>query len=335
MSKYLYALSNGKRIHISDALRGKHEYTCPICGTEMIAKKGTKRTHHFAHLGDYACDEWSANKSEWHLQMQGLFPKEAQEVVLEANGEKHIADVCLTKPCGQKLVIEFQASRMENEEFIRRTKFWKSNGADMIWVFNMINKDIREYPNQNGNIKEYIWKNPFSTLGENKIETVPIFFHIQPQDVTGSRAKYQRFVRLIKPLDPERYHNFTGVSTRKKAYSMFQAEICNTLLESIEERMTIEYTLPFVEYPSDIWVLFENEESFLSDEYMQDFIKRYDRKDVIYMLSDLTDLHRIRIYIREKRMTMKILAKGMSKAEFFKNLIQQYGESRVKLVERQ
>ena len=286
--------------------------------------------------------------------MQGLFPNEAQEVVLEANGEKHIADVCLTKPCGQKLVIEFQASRMENEEFIRRTKFWKSNGADMIWVFNLENKDIREYPDQNGNIKEYIWKRPFPTLGEDTIETVPIFFHIQPQEntvfsfmegqfgkyddyynVTGSKAKYQRFVKLIEPLNPGRYHNDAKVNTGKDPYSMFLAETYDTLLGYVKERMDTEFTLPFVEYPSDIWVLFDNEESFLSDEYMQDFIKKYDCKDEIGMFSDLANLHRIRIYIREKRMIRRILAKGMSKAKFFKNLIQQYGESRVKLVERQ
>ena len=100
----------------------------------MIAKKGNVKDHHFAHQGNYVCDEWSAHKGEWHITMQNLFPKETQEIILEAGEEKHIADVCLQKPCGQRLVIEFQDSPMNYKDFLKRTIFWKKHDADMIWA---------------------------------------------------------------------------------------------------------------------------------------------------------------------------------------------------------
>lgn len=41
-TKYSYALlKSGEKIHISDAVRGCHEYICRYCGNEMVAKKGT------------------------------------------------------------------------------------------------------------------------------------------------------------------------------------------------------------------------------------------------------------------------------------------------------
>ena len=182
MSKYLFALTQHKqRIHISDAVSGKQGYVCPYCGCEMIARKGAVREHHFAHSIDSRCDEWYGNKGEWHIQMQNMFPKETQEVILEVNGEKHIADICIEKVNGQKLVIEFQSSPLSQTEFVRRTQFWRNNNAEVIWVFDVRDKDIREIPKSRTGIEAaYRWRHAFSTIGDSVPDNATVFFYMNP-----------------------------------------------------------------------------------------------------------------------------------------------------------
>lgn len=69
--------------------------------------------------------------SEWHRQWQLLFPEECREVIVEHEGEKHIADI----KCG-RMVVEFQHSPMSAEEFEKRTRFYTESGNILIWVFD-------------------------------------------------------------------------------------------------------------------------------------------------------------------------------------------------------
>ena len=56
--KIPYAMIDGKLTHISQVSSGmKDEYKCPCCQAILIAKKGDKKIHHFAHyLKDVNCD---------------------------------------------------------------------------------------------------------------------------------------------------------------------------------------------------------------------------------------------------------------------------------------
>ena len=52
-----YALKNNLLVHISDVERGKNcQCVCPACNEPLIAKKGEKVLHHFAHSTGHVCE---------------------------------------------------------------------------------------------------------------------------------------------------------------------------------------------------------------------------------------------------------------------------------------
>ncbi|CAD6878938.1 hypothetical protein [Methylomonas albis] len=93
-----------------------------------MAKCGSQKTWHWAHLRPLECDPWWENETQWHRDWKSLFPTEWQEVVHidQETGEKHVADVKTERG----LVIEFQHSNMPTEELRARESFYKN----MIWV---------------------------------------------------------------------------------------------------------------------------------------------------------------------------------------------------------
>jgi len=49
--------SDGLMIHISDAVQGKAcDCVCPVCESPLVARKGEKKTHHFAHEVNTDCE---------------------------------------------------------------------------------------------------------------------------------------------------------------------------------------------------------------------------------------------------------------------------------------
>lgn len=342
MSRYIYALDkNGNRVHIADAQRGDKEYTCCYCHNKMIAKKGTVRAAHFAHAAGCACDEWYGNKGEWHRHMQDLFPKDAQEVILEADGEKHIADVCLQKSNGQRLVIEFQHSSLSREEFVKRTLFWKSNYTDLIWVFDVRACDIRALP---GTDDTYRWFRPFACLNYrgNRIASVPVVFYMQPEIKTYWNAH---------DSDLPRYGTrFTLSHGRKQKVPFFLLDEgggCGTsifieqgspdvslrgyqylrgrkipdkfmLLEYIKERMGIYCRTRFCEYAYETWVRFRDMTQYETQKvFLDHMVSRSDGSP-----------HKLNIYI-EDRHAYKTLDFYESHGELTDILTQRYGPERV------
>ena len=131
------------KVSITEAEKG-NSYYCPLCGEKLTLRKNCKKkAPHFAHKPGSDCTDWG-DMSEWHLDWQESFPKEYREVVMEYNGEKHRADICIEK---MKLVIEFQHSPISREEFHKRNCFYMGLGYQMVWVFDAVNKikDLEEY----------------------------------------------------------------------------------------------------------------------------------------------------------------------------------------------
>lgn len=126
--------SKGTRVYIHDAIKGE-TYFCPICGQEVIQRKGNINAYHYAHKTscNELCDSWSYDMSEWHREWQSLFPKDNRETIIHFNGIKHRADVQI-----DKTVIEFQHSRISDEEFWKRNEFYTNAGYEVIWLFDMI-----------------------------------------------------------------------------------------------------------------------------------------------------------------------------------------------------
>ena len=150
-----FALVNGEK---KEATPGQHGY-CLECGAEVIAKCGKQRIFHWAHKNKEECHySLKEPKTEWHRNWQNYFPIDCQEVrhVDEQKSEVHIADILVPQNLFpntdeslhfnyEKLVIEFQHSRIEDAERKSREQFYLS----MVWVVdgtrtkNAISKGIK------------------------------------------------------------------------------------------------------------------------------------------------------------------------------------------------
>lgn len=119
-----FSIVNGVRSEAAPGLKG----VCQGCGKPMTPKCGKIRVWHWSHQGSRTCDPWF-EETEWHLSWKGEFPAEWREVIQYASdGEKHIADV----KASDGRVIEFQNSRLTDEERYSREVFYK----EMVWVLN-------------------------------------------------------------------------------------------------------------------------------------------------------------------------------------------------------
>ena len=125
-----YAIVNGERKEPTKLARGE----CPACGSEMIARICKKKIDHWAHKSTLNCNRWWENETLWHRDWKTCFGAPWQEVMhrdINTN-EVHIADV--TTPYGW--TIEFQHSRIDDEERNARNKFYKK----IAWVVDGVRR---------------------------------------------------------------------------------------------------------------------------------------------------------------------------------------------------
>ena len=67
--------SNGRLVHVDDVLRGMAcNCTCPGCGAQLIARKGEKKQHHFAHANGADCA--GARMTALHMLAQQIIQDE-------------------------------------------------------------------------------------------------------------------------------------------------------------------------------------------------------------------------------------------------------------------
>lgn len=127
----------GERVSIENATQGD-KYYCPVCGEPLTirATNSLAVKTHFAHKRGTICyDDWTHDMSEWHLSWQKQFPEQYREVVIEKDGIKHRADICINN-----IVIEFQHSPITGEEVAKRNDFYISCGYQVVWVFDATDK---------------------------------------------------------------------------------------------------------------------------------------------------------------------------------------------------
>ena len=119
-----YALVNNIKTEARKGIKGY----CPICTSELTAKCGAYKIHHWSHKKSRNCDPWWEPETEWHRTWKNNYPSEWQEFSFEdqRTSEKHIADVHTV----HNLVIEFQHSHIDPKERINRELFYKN----IIWV---------------------------------------------------------------------------------------------------------------------------------------------------------------------------------------------------------
>ncbi|MBK7094594.1 MAG: competence protein [Saprospiraceae bacterium] len=141
-----YALVENIRLKATNGVKG----ICQICGSELIAKCGSIKINHWAHMGTRNCDPWWENETEWHRTWKNNFYKDWHEIVLtdETTGEKHIADIRTI----HGLVIEFQHSHLDPVERTKREGFYKN----MVWVVDgtRLKRDYPRFLKSNSQIKK-------------------------------------------------------------------------------------------------------------------------------------------------------------------------------------
>ena len=79
-SKLIYALKDGNIVSIDDVPSGKEcGCVCPACGDELIARKGEKRMHHFAHRSNEDCEY--GYESSLHLAAKDILSRSEKMVI--------------------------------------------------------------------------------------------------------------------------------------------------------------------------------------------------------------------------------------------------------------
>ncbi len=132
-----FALLKDERIEATKGAKG----ICPSCGSELIARCGEIKIHHWAHKKK--CDDhWWENETEWHRNWKNQFPSELQERIhKDESDEKHIADV----KTSSGWTIEFQHSAISREERDSRDNFYNK----LIWIVDGTRRktDIKQFDN--------------------------------------------------------------------------------------------------------------------------------------------------------------------------------------------
>jgi len=125
-----FALVDGIKTEATPGSKG----LCQICESELVAKCGKIRVHHWARKGKRLCDSYWEKETEWHREWKNRFPDSWQEAVLKDTntGEKHIADVRTE----DGFVLEFQYSHINAEEQGARERFYRR----MVWVLNGVRR---------------------------------------------------------------------------------------------------------------------------------------------------------------------------------------------------
>lgn len=196
--------SNGNRVHATSANKSE-EYFSPFTKHPVILKQGNIKIHHFAlKPGFVDYDSWHHDMSEWHLDIQNMFPPQCQEIVIKHNGEIHRADILK-----DGVVIEAQNSNITSSDVLKRKVFYNSFGHKLVFLFNFQEKIkgrkmclTAEY---NNGMKEY-YLSKRATFEDLDIsifdENFVIFFQLEDgfiQEVKSKNKDSDRFL-LFPPI---------------------------------------------------------------------------------------------------------------------------------------
>lgn len=155
---------------------------CSYCNEELIPKCGSIKIWHWAHKRGNECDKWREPETEWHLEWKNQFPGNCQEVIIEKQGVKHIADI----KTNDGKVIELQNSNISSENIAERERFY----GNMIWIINgnTIGKNI--FVKNKERYATFKWKFPPKSWW---VSEKPIFvdFRKNVEKMKGLVKKYE------------------------------------------------------------------------------------------------------------------------------------------------
>lgn len=135
--------NNVLRIHVDESEHKMKGYIfCEMCDTNLIARKGEVKVHHFAHKsGERNCDSWNKPLTEWHFKWQDFFKQNNYgklEYVIEKDNSKHRTDIYTNKD----YCIEIQHSNINHDDIANRENFY---GEKMFWIVDGTNDKFEFY----------------------------------------------------------------------------------------------------------------------------------------------------------------------------------------------
>jgi len=140
------------RVLARDIDRGSGPFKCPICGNEVILRKGQVRIHHFAHRAKLSCTHGAGESDQHRRAKEELFEAMKNEPGVEQcelecvlNGV--VADVYFEWN-GARIALEVQRSTLSPDELEHRTRQYEQNGIYVLWLplFHSKLKDQRYSP---------------------------------------------------------------------------------------------------------------------------------------------------------------------------------------------
>lgn len=239
----LYALSQTKeRIKASKGLEGY----CPDCGQPLIPKCGMIKIHHWGHKNlSPDCKYDYHDMCEWHYKWQELAETFGYDT--EISFKERRADIC-----GLGRIVEIQHSTISLEEIIKRSKFYRSKGYKIDWIFDMTEKERISKP-----IEKYITKYKmgriFLDYGNQIEEFNPTEhsykFRVQTYNdiFNPKRIKYyniKQYNNLYNYFDPNIILNFEDnrlarikkeLEIRKRLYQLYIFESINKNIEELKK----------------------------------------------------------------------------------------------------
>lgn len=137
----LVAMKSGQRIEADHAIRGE-EYRCPGCNAPVIAKKGRKVVHHFAHKQKQRECDWDAGETHAHRQAKKVIRDSATARGLRAELEYTIntqlgsqrADVMVWATAQTLVAFELQHTALDLDELEKRACGYAHSGTPQIWI---------------------------------------------------------------------------------------------------------------------------------------------------------------------------------------------------------
>ncbi|MBU2912699.1 competence protein CoiA [Reichenbachiella agariperforans] len=194
-----FALIDGSRTEASKGATG----SCPVCGSDLIAKCGELKINHWAHKKIRNCDTWWESETEWHRSWKNKFPTDWQEYAFtdDTSGEKHIADIFSE----HGWVVEFQHSHIKPEERISRENFYKK----MVWVVDGTRLK-RDYPRfikakddfrRAGKLGHYFVDFPEEAFPRLWLSgKVPVIFDFQGIESIHDNADLRKYLFCLFPM---------------------------------------------------------------------------------------------------------------------------------------
>ena len=117
----------------------KETYYCPVCAEKVVLRAGEKVIPHFAHSPKTLCPTASGGEGVYHEKGKLLLFRWLQKQGLCVELEAYLPEIrqrpdFLIHLKGRRIAIEYQCTRIAENDIIARTFGYKKAGIEVVWI---------------------------------------------------------------------------------------------------------------------------------------------------------------------------------------------------------